>query len=149
MMKFILMLSCLVLAQDKTIKPEDAGKFVDKEVTVKMKVKSAKLLAERELCFLNSKKDHRDKDNFSIVIKGRGLKSFKAVSIDDPAKHFEGKTILIKGTVETFREKVQIELKSSDQIKIVETKGDKEKEDDSKKDEKEKDGNEKKGGKNR
>jgi len=101
------------------IKPGDAAQYADKTVIVEMEVESSSLLAEKELGFLNSLKDHRSGDNFSVVLRKAGLKSFKDNQIDDPAKHFLKKKIRIEGKVELYNKKPQILVTKFEQIKVV------------------------------
>jgi DNA/RNA endonuclease YhcR with UshA esterase domain len=102
-----------------TVEPADALNHVDKKVTVKFEVLSSKLLKDQKLCFLNSKKNHRDPDDFAVVIKEKGLELFDELKVDDPAKYFLGKTIAVTGTVQKFRGKAEIVVDSVDQIRVV------------------------------
>ncbi len=45
---------------------------------------------------------------------------FKEAKIDDPAKHFAGKTIRVTGEVSTFREQAELIVTDPEQIKVVE-----------------------------
>jgi hypothetical protein len=101
------------------IKPADAAKHVNKTVIVEMEVEGSSFLKDKELCFLNSMKDHRSEDNFSVVLRKEGLKVFKENKIDDPAKHFLKKKIQIEGKVELFNKKPQIIVEKFESLKVV------------------------------
>ncbi len=109
----------LVLGQEPTvpIRPEEAAKKVGQETTLRMEVKSATLL--KTVCFLNSEDDFKDAKNFTIFIGKDALAKFKEAKIEDPADHFKGKTIDVKGKVTLFRERPQIEMNDPAQIKLV------------------------------
>ncbi len=98
---------------------DEAAKHLDERVTVKFEVLSSKLLKDQGLCFLNSKKNHRDPDDFAVVLKEKGLAAFNELKVDDPADFFRGKTIAVTGKVAAFRGKPQIEVESVDQIRVV------------------------------
>ncbi|MGC4005406.1 MAG: hypothetical protein QM811_20720 [Pirellulales bacterium] len=101
------------------IKPEKAVEYYDKEVVVEFKVEGGYFRDMKPPCLLNSKKNHQDKDNLTIAILGRELKEFKAAGIEDPAMHYAGKTIKVRGIVEMFKDKPQIKVTNVKQIEIV------------------------------
>lgn len=109
-------------AEDETpkIKPEAAKEHVGKEVIVEFKVESGYFKSDTSPCFLNSKANKSDKENFVVVIFPKTLKDFKEAKIDDPALHFAGKIIQVKGKVEEYMEKMQIVVKTPKQITLVE-----------------------------
>jgi hypothetical protein len=113
----------LATAQDSTevpvIKPTDAAQHVDKQVIVEFEVASSSLLKERDMCFLNSLKDHRQDDNFSVVLRKPGLKAFADKEIEDPAKHFLKKKVRVEGKVELYNKKPQIVVTKFEQLKVV------------------------------
>jgi len=117
-------LSCLVcFVQDPettpVIKPGDATEHVNKTVIVEMEVASSSLLKDKDMAFLNSLKDHRADDNFSVVFRKAGLQAFKDKEIEDPAKHFLSKKIRVEGKVELYNKKPQIVVTKFEQIKVV------------------------------
>ena len=123
---FILILAASFAANDDVISLDKAKDHVGKSVTVKVTIKSSNFLKDRDICFLNSKANHRDADNFTIVLKEKGLAAFKEKKIDDPATHFKDKTILVTGKVEEYRDKLQIVVEKFDQVKLQEADSDKE-----------------------
>lgn len=103
----------------KEIQPEDAGKHMGQKVEVVLTVASSSLLKDRDLCFLNSKKNHRDEKNFSVVFRKEGLKEFAAKKIEDPAKHFRNKKVKVTGKIEEYNGKPQIMVTKFEQIKTL------------------------------
>lgn len=106
--------------QPKPLTPAEAAKQVDKEVTLQMEVKSATLRGE--VCFLNSEENFKSEKNFTLFIDKDALAKFKAAKIEDPAEHFKGKTVQVKGKVILYRDRPEIKLSGPDAIKIVEMK---------------------------
>ncbi len=108
-----------VLADDapKTVTAEEAAKMVGEKVVVEMEVKSASL--REDVCFLNSRESFRDSENFTIFIGRDALAKFRSEKIDDPAAHFKGKKVRVRGKVALHREKPQVALSKPDEIEIV------------------------------
>jgi len=103
----------------KPLSPAEAAKKVNQKVIVEMEVKSTGGNTNR---YLNSEKDYRSDDNFTIFLPGAVLEKFKDAQIEDPAVYYKGKTIRVTGTVILVDEKSQIKIASPDQIKVVEKK---------------------------
>ncbi|MBL8892327.1 MAG: hypothetical protein JNL67_20295 [Planctomycetaceae bacterium] len=101
------------------IKPSEAANHVNKTVIVEMEVESSSFLKDKELCFLNSLKDHKAEGNFSAVLKKEGIKACQDNKIDDPAKHYLKKKVQIEGKVELFKDKPQIVVSKFEQLKVV------------------------------
>lgn len=93
---------------------------VGKRARVELVVESSRLMADRRTCFLNSKKNHRDAGNFTVVIFREGLGRFAEAGIDDPAEHFSGRTIRVRGLVAERDGRAQIVVETPDQIEVVE-----------------------------
>jgi DNA/RNA endonuclease YhcR with UshA esterase domain len=112
----------IALAEDqsKPISPAEAAKKVNEEVTVRMQVKSAALRGG--VCFLNSEEDFRNANNFTIFMDKKSLAKFKEAKIDDPAAHFQGKMVQVRGKVMLYRDRPEIKLSGPDAIKVVEKK---------------------------
>ena len=112
----------LAVADDppKPVGPMEAAKKVNEEVTLQMEVKSAAL--REGVCFLNSEEDFKDAKNFTVFIDKEALAKFKEAKIEDPAAHFKGKTIQVKGKVTLYRERPEIKLSGPEAIKVVEKK---------------------------
>ena len=72
--------------------------------------------------FLNSETDFKDDKNFTIFIDKDALAKFKEAKIEDPAAHFKGKTVQVKGKVTLYRERPEIKVSGPDVIKVVEKK---------------------------
>lgn len=106
-----------------TIPPEEAASRAGKACTVEMTVRSSRHLDDKEMCFLNSSKQHRDADNFTVVIFKTGLERLTEAGIEAPAEHFSGRTIRVRGVVQLRNEKPQIVVESPTQIELVEEDG--------------------------
>jgi alkaline phosphatase D len=99
----------------------EARKHLDKEWTVELTVRATGRSRTSSLVFLNSEKDFKSEQNLTIVLDLKALdRELKAARITDPAKHFAGKKIRVRGTVSEFRGNPQIEVKKLDQILLVE-----------------------------
>lgn len=83
-----------------------------KELTVKGTV--VKTRNTGKVCFLNFQQDHRS--GFYIVIFEDALDDFEA----PPETHFLNKTVHVTGRVSEHKERLQIQVKTGSQIKIVE-----------------------------
>jgi DNA/RNA endonuclease YhcR with UshA esterase domain len=104
----------------KILGPAEAAKKVNEEVTLRMEVKSATL--RETVCFLNSEENFKDTGNFTLFLDKDALGKFKEAKIDDPAAHYKGKTVQVKGKVELYRERPEIKITGPEMIKIVEKK---------------------------
>jgi DNA/RNA endonuclease YhcR with UshA esterase domain len=121
-----LILSALVVigaaAQDtKPLTPAEAIGKVHEEVTVQMVVKAAKnRLEKRGEIYLDSEEDFRDKKNLGVVVTRTGAAKFEKAGVADPAVHFKGKTIRVRGKVILAEGRPRIEVDDPRQIQIVE-----------------------------
>lgn len=118
----ILLIAAGLLAQEpevKVIKPSEAAEHVGKKVQVEMIVESSSLLKDRDLCFLNSEKDHRSEKNFSVVLRKEGLADCADHEVEDPAKHFAKKKLRVEGKIELYRDRPQLIVSKFEQIKVV------------------------------
>jgi DNA/RNA endonuclease YhcR with UshA esterase domain len=106
----------------KPITPAEAAKQVNKQCTVAMEVRSTGKARGGGFIFLNSQKNFRDKDNFTVVIDKKSLAKFKKAGVADPAEHYKGKKVHVTGTVTLYNERPQIKVEDPKQIKIVEKK---------------------------
>src|SRR6516165_6358254 len=101
---------------------QDPANEVNEQVTVEMLVKAAKNCQHCSQVFLDSEEDHHDPKNLAVAATEGGNARFKEVRIDDPARHFQGKTVRVQGVV-TFKDnRPQIEVDDPRQIEVVETK---------------------------
>lgn len=105
--------------QAAVIAPEDALEHVGDEATVEFVVQGGRKLEDKEICFLNSKRNHRDSDTFTAVIFRTGLARYATDGIDDPAAAFQGKTIRVSGVIEKRNGQAQIVVASPTQIEVV------------------------------
>ena len=101
------------------IQADDAASHVGEEVTVEMVVRAGRALADKDMCFLNSRRDHRDEKTFTVVIFKDGLEQFRAQGVDNPALHFLDRKIRVRGTVATHKERPQIVVEDPEQIELL------------------------------
>ncbi len=103
----------------KVISVAEAMHQVDKDVAVEMTVKSSRLLDSGAFCFLNSAKSFQEKSNFTIAIPGDALPKFADLGIDDPAVHFQDKTIRVFGKVTLYKDRPQILVNDPKRIVVI------------------------------
>jgi DNA/RNA endonuclease YhcR with UshA esterase domain len=102
------------------IKPEEAILHVNEDCTIRMEVKASRLLEDSKICFLNSTSDYRDDKCFTVVIFSEGLEAFEKAGVKNPAEHFKGKVIEVKGTISVRSGKPQIKTNDPATIKVQE-----------------------------
>ena len=98
----------------------EAMSHVGEECVVEFVVENGRKLDDKNVCFLNSLKDHREKGNFTAVIFRDALARFAADGVADPADEFMGKTIRVSGLVAERSGQAQIVVASPTQIEVVE-----------------------------
>lgn len=103
----------------EAVAPEDAAAHVGTICSVTMPVASGRLMPDGSRCFLNSRADHRDKGNFTVVIFASGLAKFAEAGVADPAGHFKDKTIRVTGRIDLHREQPQIKVTLPEQIEVL------------------------------
>ncbi len=103
---------------DGVVGPADALKLkVGDTATVQMDVKAGKKLATRML--LNSMKDFKSDDNFTVVLEKAALGGkFKESKEAD----FIGKTVKAKGKIQTYQGRMQLAVTDEADVEIVEKK---------------------------
>jgi hypothetical protein len=114
---------CLGMAREdeKPLTPAEAIKRVNEAVLVQMRVKATKdRLEKRGEIYLDSEEDYRDAKNLGIVVTRAGAAKFKKAGVEEPAVHFKGKLIRVKGTVLIKDHRPRIEVDDPRQIQIVE-----------------------------
>jgi hypothetical protein len=122
---FALSVSALPGADDpKPLTAAEAVKAVGRPtVVVEMQVKKAKdRLEKRGIVFLDSEDDFHDPANLGVAISAEAAAKFKEKGIADPATHFRGKSIRVRGCVMVFEERPYLPVHDPDQIRIVEKK---------------------------
>ncbi|MFM9026076.1 MAG: hypothetical protein ACKON7_12190 [Planctomycetaceae bacterium] len=102
------------------IDASEAADHVGEECVVEMVVEAGRLLDDKHMCFLNTRKDRRAADNFTVVIFRRGLERFREADIEDPASHFLDRTIRVRGTVAEHKGQPQIVVEDPEQVELVE-----------------------------
>ena len=81
------------------ITPVEALQRLNEPVTVEMVVKRTKSCTCSSQFFLDCEENKRDPKNLGLVVTAAGAARFKEAGIDDPADHFQGKTIRVEGVV--------------------------------------------------
>jgi hypothetical protein len=114
-------------AADADPKPLTAAEAIKRvgqpKVVVRMEVKKAKdRLEKRGIIYLDSEDDFKDANNLGVAISAEAAAKFKEKGIADPAAHFLGKTILVRGCVMRFEERPYLPVHDPDQITVVEKK---------------------------
>jgi len=108
----------------KPVTPIEAINQIGKpEVVVEMVVKKAKdRLEQRGIIYLDSEEDFKDEKNLGVAISAEAAAKFKKQGIADPASHFAGKTIRVRGCVMRFEERPYLPVHDPEQITLVEKK---------------------------
>jgi hypothetical protein len=107
---------------DAPLTTVEARKRIGEEVAVRITVKATKnRLEKRGEIFLDSEEDFRDEKNLGIVVTRAGAQTFQNNGIADPAEHFKGKTIEVRGKVIVKEERPRIEVEDSNQVRVVES----------------------------
>lgn len=102
------------------LSPVEAANRVNESVTVEMLVQRTKCCSGYGQVFLDSEANHRDPKNLGVVVTESGRAKFSAAGIDDPAAHFNGKTIRVHGMVVIRKEnRPYIEVHDPRQIEMV------------------------------
>ena len=99
--------------------PLEAANRVNEPVTVEMLVKAAKICPHCAQIFLDSEEDHHDPKNMAVAVTETGAARFKEARIDDPARHFRGKTIRVQGVVTLKDNRPRIDVDDPRQIEVV------------------------------
>jgi hypothetical protein len=101
------------------LSPVEAISRINESVTVEMLVQRTKCCSGSHQVFLDSEPNYRDPNNLGLVITGTGRSQFSEAGIADPAVHFEGKTIRVRGVVIRKEKGPYIEVTDPNQIEIV------------------------------
>ena len=89
-------------------------------VLVRMTVKHSKdRLEKRGLIYLDSEEDYQDPKNLGVAVSAAAAEKFRERGITDPASHFHGKLIEVKGCVMMFDDHPFLPVLDPDQIRIV------------------------------
>src|SRR5262249_55396563 len=105
---------------DKPVPPAEAVKRVGQTVLVEMQVRKAKdRLDKHGLIYLDSEDDFHKPTNLGVAITPAGAAKFKANGIADPAAHFLGKTVRVRGEVLIFETRPYLPVTDPGQIEIA------------------------------
>ena len=101
------------------ISPVEALKRLNEPVTVEMPIRRTKTCTCSSQFFLDCEDNKRDPKNLGLVITTAGAAKFKEAGIDDPADHFKGKMVRVRGVVVLKEGRPYLEVDNPDQIEIV------------------------------
>lgn len=101
---------------DGAISPRDALRRVGQKVVVEMQVQATGQPKGGGRLFLNSEKDFRSDQNFTVVLNAAALKGKWA------KETFKDKVIRVTGTVSEFRGSPQIQVDDEKQLELIEGK---------------------------
>jgi hypothetical protein len=105
---------------DRPLAPAEARAKVGQAITVEMTVRATKDRLEKHgEIYLDSERDFRDTRNFAVVITKAGAARFKKAGVDDPARHFLGKTVRASGKVKDVKGVPRIEVDDPGRLKVV------------------------------
>ena len=99
--------------------PVEAIHRVNESLTVEMLVQRTKRCCCSEKIYLDSEANHRDPKNLGVVVTESSRAKFDKAGIDDPADHFNGKTIRVGGVVILKENRPYIEVNDPRQIEMV------------------------------
>ena len=102
------------------IPPVEALKRLNEPVTVEMPIRRTKSCTCSSQFFLDCEENKRDPKNLGLIVTTAGATRFKVAGIDDPADHFQGKTIRVRGVVVLKEGWPYIEVDDPSQIEVVE-----------------------------
>lgn len=103
-----------------SISPVEALQRVNELVLVKMPIRRTKSCTCSAQFFLDCEENKRDPKNLGVVVTAAGAARFKATGIDDPAEHYQGKTVQVRGIVVLKEGRPYIEVDDPGQIEVVE-----------------------------
>ena len=99
--------------------PVEAINRTNESVIVEMLVKRTKCCSGSRQVFLDSEANHRDPKNLGVVVTESGREKFSEAGIDDPAAHYQGKTIRVRGVVIRREDRPYLEVHDPGQIESV------------------------------
>jgi DNA/RNA endonuclease YhcR with UshA esterase domain len=99
---------------------EEALSHVGETCTIEFVVRGSRRLADKNVCFLNSTKDHREEGTFTVVIFKPGLDRFTSDGITEPESRFRDATIRVRGVVAKREGRPQIVVDEPGQIVVIE-----------------------------
>lgn len=99
--------------------PVEAINRINELVTVEMVVQRTKCCTGSSQVFLDSEASHRDPKNLGVVVTDNSRAKFSEAGIDDPAAHYDGKTIRVRGVVIRKEGRPYIEVSDPNQIELA------------------------------
>src|SRR5262245_52249159 len=102
-----------------SLSPVEAISRVNESVTVEMVVQRTKCCTGSRQVFLDSEPNSRDPNNLGVVLTETARERFGQAGVADPAAHFHGKTIRVRGVAIRKEKGPAIEVTDPSQIDIV------------------------------
>lgn len=98
----------------------EARQKLNEKVCVELTIRAAKnRLEKRGEIYLDSEEDFHDQKNLAIVINRDGAAAYRRQGVEDPADHFRGKKLRVRGTVTSVDDVRRIEVSDPKQIELV------------------------------
>lgn len=97
----------------------EAIQRLNEPVVVEMHIKRTKSCTCSSQFFLDCEENKRDPKNLGLVVTTAGAARFQAAGIDDPAEHFQGRTIRVRGMVILKEGRPYMEVDDPSQIEVV------------------------------
>jgi hypothetical protein len=104
----------------EAISPVEALQRLNEPVTVEMHIKRTKCCTCSSQFFLDCEDNKHHPKNLGLIITTAGVTEFKKTGIDDPANHFQDRTIRVRGVVILKEGLPYIEVDNPNHIEIVE-----------------------------
>ncbi len=101
------------------ISPVEAIQRLNEPVVVEMPIKRTKSCTCSSQFFLDCEENKRDPKNLGLVVTTAAAARFHEAGIDDPAEHFQGKTLRVRGMVILKEGRPYIEVNDRSQIEVV------------------------------
>jgi len=96
---------------------------LNEKVYVELTIRAAKnRLDKRGEIYLDSEEDFHDEKNLAIVINREGAAEYRRQGVEDPAEHFRGKKLRVRGTVTSVDDVRRIEVSDPKQVELVKEK---------------------------
>jgi endonuclease/exonuclease/phosphatase family metal-dependent hydrolase len=109
----------VITVNEGIIAAKEASQHLNQRCTIEFAVNGGSMLEGRNLCFLNSMSDFRNKENFTAVLRQSAIKDFAGRGIEDPAKELRGKKVRVTGVITLRNGQCQVEIDRADEVQLV------------------------------
>ncbi|MHB1424285.1 MAG: prepilin-type N-terminal cleavage/methylation domain-containing protein [Gemmataceae bacterium] len=107
--------------EKEVVAAEKARDHLNETCTIEMEVRSSKHEVDKQVFYLDSEADYKDKKNLAVVIAEADLHRFQERKIEDPSSYYRGKRLRVTGKVVFQDDQFQVHVTSPSQIEIVQT----------------------------